>query len=187
MLSLNERIHLRDKLYLKLYNWDIIIESFKGIKTLPRKRLYKFLYNNNDINILYNSYISEFRTEEEAIYCLLHNDDYTNHKCPVCGNQCTFYNNKHGYRLTCGTVKCNQKLAHSPEAKQKAIDTNRKNRGCDYPTQDPSVVQKCKDTKKDRYGDENYNNREKAEATCQLLYDNPHYNNIEKMIETIRN
>lgn len=43
---------------------------------------------------------------------------------------------------------------------------------------------KIKSTKFERYGDENYNNVDKAKKTCQERYGNENYNNIEKSKQT---
>lgn len=89
----------------------------------------------------------------------------------------------------------------------KCIVTNQKNRGVDWPMQSPEVREKSKqtllklfgvthyakteqfliDVKKtlfERYGDENYNNREQAMKTKEERYGDPFYMNVEKAKET---
>lgn len=189
-MTLEERIALRDELFVKLKEVNVIKSLVNDIIRFSKKKLYKFLNDNGKIKDLYDLYVSEFRSEEEAIHCLLHKDDYTNHICPICEKDIKiFYANKRHhflYRNTCGKTKCLSAYTHSKEANQKRINTNQKERGCDWPTQDPVVVQKGKDTKRDRYGDENYNNSEKREETCKRLYDDPHYTNREQAKETCR-
>ena len=63
----------------------------------------------------------------------------------------------------------------SPEELEKAKLTFKKNFG-NYDT----IVAKIKQTKKDRYGDENFNNLEKGKATKKDRYGNENYNNSEK-------
>ena len=48
----------------------------------------------------------------------------------------------------------------------------------------PSVIEKKKQTKLERYGDENYSNREKAKQTKLERYGDPCFSNTQKMIET---
>ena len=184
MLSVEERIKLRDELFIKLYNTDIIVDYKENLKRLYRKKLLKYLQLNPIVKVKYNQYVSEFRSEVEAIYCLLHRDDINNHMCPICGKMCIFYNSKHGYRSNCEDKECVDKIRRKtnkelygnenvmllPEIQEKHKATTRKNHGCDYPTQDPNVVILGKQTKQERYGDPNYNNREQAEQTCMEKY-----------------
>ena len=151
-LSTEERIALRDKLFniLKELKVIVIFNKTGVISISRRKNLMNALYKDLILYIQYCQYISEFKTEEEAIYCLLHHDDYTNHSCPICGNPCTFYNNgrKHyEYRNTCGNKECNKKIHQREEC-----------------------TKKRKASKKAKYNDENYNNREKAAKTCEAQW-----------------
>ena len=184
MLSTEDRINLRDELFEKFYNVKVIYIYKEDINRMYKSVLLRYLNKKLDIKEKYYTYVSEFRSEEEAKYCLLHKDDFTNHICPICGNICRFYNMHHGYRSNCEDKKCvneirnrtNEKLYGNanimslPEFQEKHKESTRKNHNCDYPTQDPAVVQKGKDSKRERYGDENYNNRKKASETCQTQW-----------------
>ena len=68
--------------------------------------------------------------------------------CPVCGNRCSFSNLKSGYYKHC-SVSCSD---------SDIVDINKK-----------------RTTKYKRYGDPNFNNRDKAKGTCNRKYgkDNP--------------
>lgn len=166
MLTFNERINLRDELTKVFLNEIIVCKlSNNHYKIVSAKSLKAFLNKNIDILNKYNLYISEFRFEEEALYCITHIDDYTNHICPICKEYAQFYNMGHGYRLTCGKNKCKQAFAHSEEADKKFKESMQRNHGVNYTGESAELMAKAKATKKDRYGDENYNNRKKAEET----------------------
>ena len=47
-------------------------------------------------------------------------------------------------------------------------------------------VSKCRQTKRELYGDENYNNREKSKLTKKIRYNNENYNNRDKAKETTK-
>ena len=48
------------------------------------------------------------------------------------------------------------------------------------------LAQKAMETKLKRYGDCNYNNKDKAKQTKEIRYGDPYYNNMEKMYDTKR-
>ena len=225
-LSTESRIQLRD---------ELINEFNKNkIKCIIRKNILKILNNNLELKEKYNLYIQQFKSEEEALYCLNHKDDISNHSCFICGNPCMFYigvRHHYEYRNTCGSKECIKKVHQNEESNKKRKATKKdiygdenynnrekaaktceakwgtgvtnpfqaeevkqlikeihnEKRGFDYPTQDPTIVQKGKDTKLKRYGNENYNNRDKAKETCLKLYNDEYYNNREKAIETYQN
>ena len=175
MLTLDERIKFRDELFIQLL-FNNVIKLQQDAYVLYKSKLSKVLSNNNDLNNKYKIYINEFRFEEEAVYCLTHSDDFTNHICPVCGNLCEFsFGHPKQYRKTCGNMQCIEKRANSKEAKQKSEQTWLANLGVTHPSKSKKVIQKTKDTKLKRHGDSGYNNREKAKNTCQERYkkDNP--------------
>ncbi len=95
----------------------------------------------------------------------------------------------------------------SEECKRKTIQTNLERYGCEYVSQVPAFKKKARKNKHERYGDETYNNREKAKETnlekyntefsiCadqtkektrntkQERYGDENYNNREKAKET---
>lgn len=66
----------------------------------------------------------------------------------------------------------------SKEVQNKIIQQNLKNFGVKYNTQRKDMINKTKQTKKERYDDENYNNREKVKQTCLKKYGVEHPNQI---------
>ena len=166
MLTVEERINLRDRLIKVFLNEIVVCNLPNGhYKIVSSKSFNSFLNKNTVIANEYNLYISEFRSQDEALYCLTHIDDYTNHICPICKEYSQFYNMGHGYRITCGKNKCKQVFAHSEEADKKFKESMQRNYGVNYTGESVELMAKAKATKKDRYGDENYNNRKKAEET----------------------
>ena len=198
-MTKEERIQLRDELLKELLKNKIIICNKNGIYSIHRmKKFLIYLENNAIFKEKYNLYINQFRTEEEAKYCLTHQDDFENHKCRICGNILSFYfnpiskMNKH-YERTCGDINCFKAIMKSDETKEKAINTSLKIYGTKYAAQSKkikekilqsiwnkykvknvaqlkSTILKIKNTKLIRYGDPNYNNRLKAEETCKRKY-----------------
>ena len=88
----------------------------------------KYLENNIYLDNIYSKYISKFRTEKEAIYCLINNISIDNiPTCPMCGKLSKF-SGKY-YNITCGQCNYNDwdkkkeltKQNITPETKQKAV------------------------------------------------------------------
>lgn len=142
-----ERIILRDELFniLKLNN--IIFTFDNSLLSVRRKKLKEFLKEHLDLQVKYDLYANQFRSEEETIYCLLHSDDPSKHICPICQNLCAFHIQKpRRYRQTCGSKKCAGILSATDEAKEKSIQTNLERRGVKYSFQDETVKDKIRKT-----------------------------------------
>jgi hypothetical protein len=63
----------------------------------------------------------------------------------------------------------------SEESKNKRKRTNLKKYGTQTPAQNDQIKNKILQTKKDKYGDSNFNNRSKAKKTCLEKYGSEHY------------
>lgn len=64
----------------------------------------KYLSINTELSNIYYNYTKQFRTEKEAIYCLIHHIEPENiPRCPMCGKLSKFIGKY--YNITCG--KCN--------------------------------------------------------------------------------
>jgi hypothetical protein len=123
--------------------------------------------NKIDINIIYEieMYTDFINTSDikERIYYILNNISQTV-ICPCCKtNIPNFISIKHGYRTTCSN-KCSTIYSAN-----KCYETKIKNN---------SFEKAClanKKTKLERYGNENFNNRQKSKLTCLEKYgvDNP--------------
>ena len=88
--------------------------------------------------------------------------------CPNCGKQVKFHGYTYGYAKYC-SAKCAQ---NDKKVQEKRIETCINKYGTDFQGQ---IINKIKSTKKEKYGDENYNNIKKAQKTCLKRYgvDNP--------------
>ena len=158
MLDMDTRIQFRDMIFNQLFENHIITErdDCNGgyLNVLNKSKFNNILSNNLQLKILYNTYIQEFRTEEEARYCLLHKDDFTNHICPVCKvNICKFYNRFSGYRTSCGSKECMKKLLSTEESKQKRSESCLKNLGVDNPFKVEGFIEMRNQENLKRYGD----------------------------------
>jgi len=99
-------------------------------------------------------------------------------KCSGCDNHVKFSERfDRGYGSFC-SLECannNQDLMLD-----KIKESNQKKWGVDFYTQHKDFVTKQKRTKKEKYGNENYNNSQKMKTTKKLLYGSDTYNNSEK-------
>ena len=83
-------------------------------------------------------------------------------KCPICGNSSKFYGSKYMiYAPSCGNKTCSSKLRQI-NSRQTKLER--------YGDENYSNREKQKQTKLERYGDENYSNREKQKQTCLERY-----------------
>ena len=121
MLTIEERINLRDQLIKEFLYYSVVRFTKQSVR--------KVINIDLEIKMLYDTYVSEFRLEEEALYCLRHKDDFTNHKCMICHKIANFHkyigkkSTTYHYGKTCNDVKCIQAFAHSKLANQKRKDT----------------------------------------------------------------
>lgn len=192
MLSSKDRINLRNELFEKLKDFHIIYESNKSYRFTSKKNFIEKI-NNFNLREKYDLYINQFRSENEALYCLLHLDDFENHKCPICNEICEFYYNKQHkeYRNTCGSKTCGREQYEKTNLKlhgnknynnrEKAKETCKKEYGVEHTSKLSEVIEKGKDTKNKRYGDSNYNNRDLSIKTCNEKYGVPHHMQNEKI------
>ena len=137
MLSKEERIQLRDELFEELINLKILYKIGKYYSFHSHTEFINKINNNIELKEKYKLYISQFRTENEAIYCIRYHDDFENHRCLECNNICIFYYNKKyrrsKYLCTCGNKICQNNRVGTKES-----------------------IKKAKQTKKERHGDENW-------------------------------
>ena len=154
-MNVNERIQLRDILFNILLDNKCIIKR-KSIYILYKKHLNILLKDNIIIKELYKVYINEFRSKEEAVFNLLHHDDYTNHMCPICKtNICLFYNINYVYTKTCGSESCIKARIGSDEAKQKRSNTNMKKYGVNNPFESEEIKEQIRQTCIQKFGVDN--------------------------------
>jgi len=150
--------------------------EFKNIIT-GRLSLSEWIRKNyiDFYNYLINNY-TETSVFKEKIYMFYHNMVEIP-KCETCGRKVKFHGHKKGWgRYCCST--CAQK---DPTVREKHNTTCKERYGEDYKQK---IVEKAKQTKKERYGDENYNNTDKVRQTKKERYGDENYNNSEKAMET---
>lgn len=98
-------------------------------------------------------------------------------KCP-CGTQSKFTERfDRGYQDFCSLTCAN---SHKEEMVKRQKESIQKKWGVDFFPQHKEFNKKQKATKKERYGDEHYNNVDKMKSTKQKLYGDSGYNNSEK-------
>ena len=147
-MTYEERIELRDKLFNILKELNVIRFNKRNFYTIyKRQYLIDALNQDSLLKEEYNKYIVEFRSEEEALYCIRHQDDYTNHVCPICKKISHFYISNYSsskYIPTCGSKECLFKLVRQ---------TNKERYGAEYLLQTEKGQIKFKNTCKELYGD----------------------------------
>lgn len=154
-MTSEERLKLRDFLFTKFKDEKIIFKNKRFISIRSYGRLESLLEFNDKLKTLFDSYVNEFRNKEEALYCLLHNDDIDNYYCPVCNDKCSFDPNKKRYGKTCGSKKCKKELV---------ARTNVKKYGYSSPMKSPLIRNKAKQSMLERYGVEHSAQSEEIEA-----------------------
>lgn len=103
--------------------------------------------------------------------------------CP-CGGKSKFSDRfDKGYNDFCSLECANN---HKEELVKRQKEAIQKKWGVDFFPQHKDFIKKQKETKKERYGDENYNNVEKMKLTKEELYGDSGYNNSEKNAITRR-
>jgi hypothetical protein len=92
--------------------------------------------------------------------------DETDGKCKICGKETEWTNgfNK-AYKNTCCSLECTTKYKHIRTQEEQF-----KKYGVECLFSSKEKQEKAKQTKKERYGNENYNNREKSKKTCTKKY-----------------
>ena len=93
-LTKEEQIVLRDELIDDFNKLSILVylKSKKWYKIKNRTSFQNVLNDNIELKEKYNKYINDFASEEEAIWCLCHRVDISDHICPVCKkNYCLFF------------------------------------------------------------------------------------------------
>ena len=145
-----ERIKLRDELYKEFRSIGIIGSKDNRFIKVNIKRL------NDVLKDKWNRYTLEFRSIDEAIYCITHNDDYTNHICPICNKYSTFQDVKpKRYKVTCGDMKCISKILHSDSSNTKRKKVMIERYGTECPLSIKEVQDKVKKTNIEKYGVDN--------------------------------
>lgn len=125
-----------------------------------------------------NSLVSFTITDKftEVIYCIL-NDIFELPKC-YCGNPVKTWSSK-GYSKTC-SIECHCK---SKNKKEKTKLSCLKKYGVENPSLNPNIINKIKESKLERYGSKNYNNRKKSLETLSVKNFNEHLKFLDKDIE----
>jgi len=86
--------------------------------------------------------------------------------CPICGKETPFLGIFIGYQKHC----CARCGLDNPETRKNFEQSMLKNHGVKYSSQSKELLAKGKQTRKEHYGNENFNNRDKAKETSLLRY-----------------
>lgn len=134
-------------------NKDEIIRTLKSKHIISSNNKRHFCWKkfwDSEIETIFNEFVNNYRSEEEAWFCLLNNIEP--HKCEICGNLAKFTGTKKtkypGYNTTCETCSPN----NVKEKKEKTKETVSKHSN-EYKKQ---IFEKHKKTCLEKYGDENY-------------------------------
>lgn len=163
----------------KIFNWNIInLENDEEIlRIFLINKNDKFIFDGNkkehlkwatkNINII--NYIKNRYNDSadiiENVYRLYHNL-YEKPKCIVCGNDVKFKGFIKGYNKTC-SHRCK---TLNPDTREKLIKTNNVKFGTDYSLSNINIRNKAKQTKLEKYGDENFSNNKQAKLTMLKKY-----------------
>ena len=143
-----------------MINIELEKEILKYIDTLKNRIIWNKLPKEYEYYLLqrYNDNSStELKLCLKESYLRIKNNINEIPKCPICGNPLKFFGNKYViYYVSCGNKICSNKIRNL----------------------------KSRKTKLERYGDVNYNNKEKQKQTCLERYGDVNYNNREKQKQT---
>jgi hypothetical protein len=157
-----------------------ITDNKSGYKTSEKWFSLNYPNEYNDIINYSNSLNTELSFKEKIWFFF--NKLTERPKCLTCGDYVKFrerFDNPYGDFCS---LKCFNENKTEMIMRQKK--TFQEKYGVDFFPQHESFVQKQKLTKKEKYGDENYNNQEKIKLTKQERYNNKNYNNLEKYQKT---
>lgn len=182
----------------------IDIFKIKGIIGPSGKRKFCWKdYWDEESDIIFTEYSNNYRTEEEAWFCLIH--DIKPHKCEICGNLAVFngrLKSKYpGYNTVCENCSANQvlekrnKFQKTIKNKTKQdwkIREDKRRKTMEEKYGDPILnlfgTESHKQRMLDIYGDVNYNNREKYKKTMNEKYGVDHnfqlHGHVKKSIDT---
>ena len=140
-------------------------------------------YCDLEIEQIFNDYKQNYRTEDEAWFCLLNNVEP--YHCEICGELAKFTGNKKsktlGYNTTCKNHSPNQVKSKLEKFSQTINERTNEDR--------KKIIEKRKQTNLEKYGDENYTlfGSDKFKQTLKEKYGNEHFNNREKYKKTCLN
>jgi hypothetical protein len=157
-----------------------ITDNKSGHKT--KESWFSKNYSEEYKNIIKYCEPHNIKTFKEKIWFYYHNLTEIP-TCP-CGGRTKFSNRfDKGYNHFCNLTCANN---HKEELVSRQKKSIQKKWGVDFYTQHKDFIKKQKETKKERYGDENYNNVNKMKSTKEKLYGDSGYNNSEKNAITRR-
>lgn len=166
-----------------------LLELLKNKKVIGLKNKRKYCwkdYFDEECQIEFEKYSKNYRSEDEAWFCLTH--DCEPPVCKVCQKEyCVFTGRKKaiipGYQQVCSNCSIHQNpekiekmkktfASKSKEEKQKSKEKARQTCLERYGDENYSLFgsKSFKENLKEKYGDENYNNREKCKQTCLERY-----------------
>lgn len=150
--------------------YNLSINNKSGVKT--RETYIKKHYLDDYLNIIKIDFTNNWN---EKLYCYV-NDINSIPKCIClnCNNNVHFKKYSEGYYKYCSILCRNS-------------DDSLKLFGNKNPMKKRFNIEKAKKTKKEKYGDENYNNRNKFKETTYYLYGISGYTNREKAKKTSLN
>ena len=179
-MTKEERLELQNDIFKYFLDTSIILTKKDMSYTFSKKKksIDDIIQDNITIKYKYDKYINEYRSKEEALWCLINRKDLSEYICPCCNkNIKEFYIKKDGggkYRKSCGNKDCLKKLMFSEEIQEKVKKTNKERYGSESPFGSNIIKEKIKKTNLDRYGTEYGFQRkeiqEKAKKTIKERY-----------------
>ena len=164
LLSTEERIVLRDELSREFKDRAIFRSNH-----ISKSKLKQALVGDDSFTDMYTSYVSQFRSEKEALYCIRHHDDISNHLCPICNSPTSFYTSSRiqKYRDTCGSQECYKKLHYTSTSQKKAKGTFMQKYGVSNPSSCKAIQMKIGVAKKMKLCNNNPLTQEEIECALQ--------------------
>ena len=165
-----------EKQEIKKVFFDKGILNSKGLKKFCWEK-----YFDEEAQNIFNEFKKSYRTADEAWFCLCR--DVEPYHCEVCGNLAKFTGSYRslilGYNTTCEKCSTNQTARHLNSFQKTIAKRTGEER--------KQIMDKRRQTNKEKYGDENYNLYGSKSFKQNLLekYGDEHYSNHEQARKTL--
>ena len=169
-------------------NPKILIELLKNKNVITKNNKLKSCWKknfDNECELYFNKFQSKYRSAKEAWFCLLNNIEP--YHCEVCGDLAKFTGNKKskhpGYNTVCDKCSPNKSPIKLSSYKKSINNRTEENREKIFNKRKQTCLEKygdenyalfgssmIKNILKEKYGNENFNNRAKYKENCLKKY-----------------
>jgi len=160
---------------------EVIIDKIATLNILNSKNIWKFLTEENMKEVEKSFGV----IKREKLFNWLFSPD---RKCEYCENKTVFQNFNQGYRRFCSAQCASQWYRENETVEQLKLRTQKMSKGMKSRSIEEweATIRKQKETKLERYGDENFNNLEKQQETMLEKHGQRHPLQVKKFNEKFK-